>query len=132
MKAEHRARPIILCVDDGETQTEFEVRKRLLEACGYRVLLARNARHAIEIFQLEGIDLVLTEQDLFTVPSGSRLTAAMKGLKPDVPVAVYSADWEISAEDMRHADLFITKLVLPEELLHTIERLLSRRVAQAA
>src|SRR5438132_11204262 len=61
MSAVRDSRPVILCIDDRETQAELEVRKRVLEAEGYRVLLENSARQAMEILHRRHVDLVLTE-----------------------------------------------------------------------
>lgn len=82
-----RSRPMILCVDDHETG--LDVRKRLLERAGYRVLTAKNAHHAVGE---NHVDLVLTEHVAPARIDGPTLAVAMKTLKPEVPIAVYSAD----------------------------------------
>lgn len=123
MNAHRHSRPVILCIDDEEMALELKVRKRVLESAGYTVLTTTNPQKALEIFRENHVDLVLTEQ-LAPTPHGSFTLAAMKMLKNDVPIAIYSAHWEESPEYMRFADVFVTKLVSVEELLSTIERLL--------
>jgi len=132
MSAVRDSRPVILCIDDRETQVELEVRKRVLEAAGYRVLLATRARQAMEIFRRHHVDLVLTEQGVAGTVGGPTLAPAMKRFRPDVPVILYSADWAPSHEDIKFADLFITKLVSVNELLRTIEELLEAPAREAA
>jgi two-component system, OmpR family, response regulator SaeR len=129
MSAQRHSRPVILCVDDQETG--LEIRKRMLQSAGYRVLISRNAHQALEIFRENRVDLVLTEHVVPTCMDAPTLAATLKMLKPEVPVAVYSADL-VWPEDMRCADTFITKLVSVEELLHTIKRLLDKRSVAAA
>ena len=124
MSAAPDSRPVILCIDDRETKVELGVRKRVLEGAGYRVLLATSARRAMEIFRRHHVDLVLTEQGVAGTVGGPTLAPAMKRFRPDVPVILYSADWAPSHEDMKFADLFITKLVSVDELLRTVEELL--------
>ena len=132
MSAVRDSRPVILCIDDRETQVELEVRKRVLEGAGYRVLLATSARQAMEIFRRHHVDLVLTEQGVAGTVGGPTLAPAMKRFRPDVPVILYSADWAPSHEDIKFADLFITKLVSVNELLRTIEELLEAPAREAA
>jgi len=129
MNAQRRSRPVILCVDDHEIG--LEVRKRVLERAGYRVLTSRSAHQALEIFRENHVDLVLTEHVVPTCTDGPTLAAAMKMLKPEVPIAVYSADLEWP-EDTRFADTFLTKLVSVDELLDTIEKLLVKGPTTAA
>lgn len=121
------SRPLILCVDDH--QPGLDVRTRLLEEAGYQVVIARNSRQALGILCEDPVDLVLTEHIVPRSMNGPTL-ATMKMLKPEVPVAVYSADLEWPED--KFADVFITKLVPVDELLHMIARLLDRPAAAAA
>jgi len=56
----------------------------------------------------------------------SVLVPQMKTLKPEVPVAIYSADRAESLDGLRFADMFITKLASIDELLRAIRSLLLR------
>jgi CheY-like chemotaxis protein len=132
MNAQGHSRPVILCADDRETETQRRLFTRVLETAGYTVLIARSAHQALEIFRAKHVDLVLTEQIAPAATSGPTLAATLKRLKPDVPVAIYSADWTMSPEDMRFADRFITKLVSVDELLRTIMHLLDKVPKRAA
>jgi len=127
MNASAHLRPLILCVDDKVSESQLDLFRRVLEIRGYEVLTATGAFAALEIFRKNQVDLVLTEHIL--VMSGRTLAATMKRLKPDVPVAIYSADLAESPEDMRFADMFITKLVSIEELFSIIQKLLVKAPA---
>jgi two-component system, OmpR family, response regulator CpxR len=129
MNVPGHSRPIILCIDDEETA--LELRKRVLETAGCTVLTATNAHEALEIFRSNHVDLVLTEHVHPTL-GGGPLVKAMKALKPDVPIGIYSADRAVFPEDIPFADLFITKLVSVDELLRTVEELLTNRPGSAA
>jgi len=124
MDAPSHLRSVILCVDDEETA--LEVRKQVLEMAGYGVLTATSPSQALEIFRNNHVDLVLTEHIEPAALGAGTLAAAMKMLKPEVPIAVYSSDWKESPADMRFADIFITKLVTTDELLSTIQELLAK------
>jgi DNA-binding response OmpR family regulator len=105
----------------------------VLERAGYKVLTATRAHKALEIFRKNHVDLVLTEHVLPAIIGQTAVAATLKMLRPEVPVAIYSADLA-EPEDMRFADIFITKLVSVDELLRTIEGLLlkgARTVAAA-
>ena len=121
MNASGDSRSVVLCIDDEANA--LELRKRVLQKTGYRVLTATNADQALEVFRKNPVDVVLTEHIVGNTEA-SILVAQMKALEPEVPVAIYSADGAVSIEDMRFADLFITKLVSIDELLRTIEGLL--------
>jgi CheY-like chemotaxis protein len=129
MKAPSHSRAVILCIDDQETA--LGLRKRVLERAGYKVLTATSAHRALEIFRKNHVDLVLTEHVLPAIVGKTAVAAAMKMLRPEVPVAIYSADLA-EPEDMRFADIFITKLVSVDELLRTIEGLLLKGAHIAA
>lgn len=123
MNASGHSRSVVLCVDDEATA--LELRKLVLQKTGYRVLTATNAQQALEVFRENPVDLVLTERVVGNTEA-SALIAQMKMLEPQVPVAIFSADGAPSREDMRVADMFITKLVSIDELQRMIDRLLGR------
>ena len=108
---------IVLCVDD-EVEA-LNLRKAMLESHGYRVLTATNAEEALKLFDCEGVDVVLTDH-LLKGQTGTALAAEMKRRKPNVPIAIYSGVAQVP-DDMYKADVFITKLVTPEELLAYLE-----------
>jgi CheY-like chemotaxis protein len=132
MNTQGHSRPVILCVDDTESEIQRELFRRVLETAGYTVLIATNAHKALEIFRKNRVDLILTEHIVAMTPGSPTLAATVKRLKPDVPVAIYSADWAPSPQDMKFADMFITKLVSIDELLRTIVRLLDKDPTRAA
>lgn len=136
MNAPGHSHPVILCVDDcvdnQDAEIQLELFQRVLQTAGYRVLTANRPQKALEIFRENHVDLVLTEHIVRRVNGRSTLAATMKKMKPEVPVAIYSADWTASPEDMRFADRFITKLVPIDELLVTIENLLDKTQEVAA
>ena len=125
MNASAHLRPLILCVDDKVSESQLDLFARVLEVSGYAALTATSGFEALEIFRRNQVDLVLTEH-IRVAHAGRTLAATMRTLKPAVPVAIYSADFAESPEDMRFADIFITKLVSIEELLSTILKLLQK------
>jgi CheY-like chemotaxis protein len=120
----------ILCVDDHELG--LDIRRRVLEMAGYVVRTATDAPKALEIFRSEDIDLVLTEHIAPLFLSRQPLAGAMKMLKPDVPIAVLTADVSAWPEDRRFADAFITKLAPVDEILRIIRKLLRKRPVSRA
>ena len=112
----------ILCVDDDVDGVA--VRKQMLEMHGYRVLTAINAEEALRLFDSTEVDVVLTDH-LLKGQTGTALAAEMKRRKPKVAVAIYSAVSQIPM-DIEKADVFITKLVSPEELLAYLEATIPR------
>ena len=118
---------IVLCVDD-EVEA-LNLRKAMLESHGYRVLTATNAEEALKLFDCEGVDVVLTDH-LLKGQTGTALAAEMKRRKPNVPIAIYSGVAQVP-DDMYKADVFITKLVTPEELLAYLEATITAKNAKS-
>ncbi|MBE2213760.1 MAG: response regulator [Opitutaceae bacterium] len=77
--------PQLLLVDD-EVQVR-ELARRALEQSGFKVLTAGNGREAVELFtqHLQGVDAVVMDL-LMPVMNGAAATAAIKRLRPDVPI----------------------------------------------
>ena len=118
---------IVLCVDD-EVEA-LNLRKAMLESHGYRVLTATNAEEVLKLFDCEGVDVVLTDH-LLKGQTGTALAAEMKRRKPNVPIAIYSGVAQVP-DDMYKADVFITKLVTPEELLAYLEATITMKMAKS-
>jgi CheY-like chemotaxis protein len=113
-------KPTLLCVDDNETS--LHVRKLVLESAGYRVLVASDSATAMEIFSSSVVDIVVSDHFLQD-GTGIELAAAMKKLKPDVPIVIISGLVD-APEGIEHADLFISKADSPPEVLQKISELL--------
>jgi CheY-like chemotaxis protein len=113
-------KPTLLCVDDNETA--LHVRKLVLESAGYRVLVASDSATAMEIFSSSVVDIVVSDHFLQD-GTGIELAAAMKKLKPDVPIVIISGLVD-APEGIEHADLFISKADSPPEVLQKISELL--------
>jgi PAS domain S-box-containing protein len=79
----------ILVVDDEVSVRE--ICRQVLEAFGYKVLLANDGAEALSIFasQREVIDLVLTDM-MMPLMDGPALIQLVKKLKPDVPIVAAS------------------------------------------
>jgi CheY-like chemotaxis protein len=115
-------RPVILCIDEEENA--LEIRKQVLESAGYRVMTASNPSVALEILRKQHVDLALTEHIPLPIAGSPTLAAIIKKLKPEIPLALYSAEWEPAPRETQVVDIFITKLASVDELLHTIQSLL--------
>ncbi len=121
---------VILCVDDEGAG--IELRRRVLEKLGFRTLIATSASQALEIFRENHIDLVLMERIHPAMIGGRSLAATLKTLKPEVPVAIFTAHATVPPEDLSFADVCIPKLVSVDELVRVIEGLLVKRRATGA
>jgi CheY-like chemotaxis protein len=118
-------KPVILCVDD--TPGVLEGRKMLLEENGYRVLTATNGKEAIQAFVSNSVDLVLLDYHMPEM-NGGMAAARMKEAKPDVPVALLSADDRLPLRDLQAVDCFMTKSEPIISFLEKVDYLLSIRI----
>lgn len=120
-------RGTVLCVDDDVEP--LNLRKAMLEMHGYSVLTATSAKEALKLFDSIEVDVVLTDH-LLKGQTGTALAAEMKRRKPHVPIAIYSGVAQ-APEDIEKADVFITKLVTPEELLAYLEATIPTKNAKS-
>src|SRR5919197_4586941 len=113
--------PIILCVDDEVARLRF--RQLVLEAKGYKVLLATSAQQGIEALQSNPVDLVIADH-LVGRALGVEMAATIKRLKPHVPIIILSAS-SGSPEGMENADAYVCKSEGPDALLNRVAALLA-------
>jgi CheY-like chemotaxis protein len=130
MDAQSHFASVILCIDDEGAG--LELRRRVLEKLGFRALIATSAHQALEIFQENHIDLVLMERINPAMIGGRTLAVTLKTLKPEVPVAIFTAHSTVPPEDLSFADACIPKLVSVDELVRIMEGLLVKSPATGA
>jgi CheY-like chemotaxis protein len=111
----------ILCIDDDEVG--LQVRKMLLEQAGYQVLSASSGTQGLHIFRDGDCDLVLLD---FFMPgmNGDEVAAAMKQVRPDTPIVLYSAYSDLSDDVLANVDQYVRKGGDPHYLLSVIEKAL--------
>jgi len=120
------ARPLrILAVDDHPVQTEL-----LAYALGgerHIVETASNGRDAIELFDSEYFDLVITDQAMPGM-SGDQLAAAIKAREPGTPVIMLTGLGRISEEEedvSEFVDLLLAKPASIKDLQAAIARVMN-------
>ncbi|HLX74640.1 MAG TPA: response regulator [Terriglobales bacterium] len=118
----------ILIVDDNALT--LLTLTRILEQHGYCVLGANSAGSGLQLVQHQPVDLVVMDYHL---PDGDiELGPALKQMRPELPVVVFSGDPE-AAQAAAFADLLLPKPQEPERLVAEIRRLLrGGRAEQAA
>jgi CheY-like chemotaxis protein len=116
----------VLFVDDEEAIRE--VGEELLQAMGYSVLLARDGKEAIELYERNGdnIDIVLLD---IVMPhmGGSEVYEKMKEINPNIKVLLlsgYSIDGEATDILDRGCDGFIQKPFTMKELSGKIREIM--------
>jgi CheY-like chemotaxis protein len=114
--------PVILCVDDEVPA--LALRCLVLSSAGYEVLTAADGVAALELFGLIRVDVVIMDYWLPGL-TGVQVAAAMKRLKPAVPVILFSGEVE-APPGSEFVDRVITKGMPVEALLSEIGHLLSK------
>ena len=115
----------VLLVDDEEVI--LEVGKDLLEALGYRVIIARDGKEAIEVYRKdqEDIDFVLLDM-VMPIMGGGEAYDRMKEINPGIKVLLssgYSIDGEATEILKRGCNDFIQKPFNMNELAERIREI---------
>ncbi len=119
-----RPKKVILCVDDNDQA--LSVRKFVLETRGYRVLTAKSAEEAIELYDCGRVDLVISD---LVMPhcNGNDLIMQLKEIAPWVPAVLVSGSIK-QFDPTTRADAFLPKgACSPQELLERVRVLLVRK-----
>lgn len=119
-----RPKKVILCIDDNDQA--LSVRKFVLETRGYRVLTAKNAEQAIELYDCGRVDLVISD---LVMPhcNGNDLIMQLKEIAPWVPAVLVSGSIK-QFDPTTRADAFLPKgASSPQELLERVRVLLVRK-----
>jgi PAS domain S-box-containing protein len=119
----------VLLVDDEDII--LEVGKELLEGVGYRVLLARDGKEAVEVYRKrqDEIDIVLLDMVMPNMGGGEAYDR-MKEINPDIKVLLssgFSIDGEASDILERGCDGFIQKPFRMNQLSGKIRDILENR-----
>jgi two-component system cell cycle sensor histidine kinase/response regulator CckA len=118
----------VLLVDDEEVVREAS--QELLEAMGYRVLIAKDGKEAVELYKnkQEDIDIVLLD---IVMPNmgGREAYETLKSINPDIRVLLlsgYSIDGQATEILKRGANAFIQKPFNMKELSGKIREVLDK------
>jgi len=114
----------ILCVEDEQLQ--LQLRKALLESAGFRVLMARSANAAMDIFRTEHVDAVIMDYWL-SGKNGTAVAEEMKRLRPKIPIVMLSGFSSLPGEGVV-VDAWLRKGdIEPEEIVSEVRRLIGLR-----
>jgi two-component system response regulator HydG len=132
LKEEHINQPMekILIIDDDKDLCF--VLKRFLSKHGFEVLDATSGRLALEILESVEPDLILCDFRLEDM-SGSSILKKIKEKNPNVPVIIITgySNIKTAVEVMKLGAMdYVTKPLLPDEILLTIRKALASKAAE--
>lgn len=120
-KFKHEAQSTVLCVDDEQLQ--LQLRTMLFESAGFRVLPARSAATALELFQSQHVDAVVMDYWL-SGTNGTKVAEEMKRLHPRIPIVMLSGFSSLPGEGSV-VDAWLRKgEVEPENIIAEVRRLI--------
>lgn len=111
----------ILCVDDEALG--LQIRRAVLEVAGYQVLTAQDGQTALTIFSDNSVHAVLLDY-LMPGMDGSQVAAAMRSIKPKIPILLHSACVDLPPEALKLADATLSKGEGPEALIQRLQLLI--------
>ncbi len=117
----------ILLVDDHKNARILL--NELLSGVGYRVLEAKDGKEAMGLVEIEPIDLVITDLKMPEM-DGIELTRAIRRMRPDLPIIVYSAYRFIDTAPVAlraGANEYLAKPFLQTKMEQAVERLLKEQ-----
>jgi CheY-like chemotaxis protein len=115
----------ILCVEDEPLQ--LQLRQMLFESAGYRVLQARSAKPAMELFRSQQVDAVVMDYWL-SGTNGTAVAEEMKALRPRVPIVMLSGFPSLPGEGAI-VDAWLRKAEAePEDILNEVKRLMDQHL----
>jgi len=118
----------LLCIDDEPTV--LTMRKLVLETHGYKVLLAQSGPEGLKLLEREHVHTVIVDYKMPQM-NGDEVAARIRALKPSVPIIMLSAYIDLTKEQLKDVDAYLTKGESPDVLLRTIERIQPKRVGNA-
>lgn len=114
----------LLWIDDFEPG--LAMYKVMYEGLGFNVLTASSGAEGIRLATRNYVDAVITDYEMPEM-NGEAVAAAIKALKPSVPVLMFSGSTLISARCRRVVDAFCDKAGSRDVLLAAIRRLLTKK-----
>lgn len=111
----------ILCVDDEQLQ--LQLRTLLFESAGFKVLQARSASAALELFESQHIDAVVMDYWL-SGTNGTAIAEEMKKLHPRIPIVMLSGYSSLPGEGAVVDEWLRKAQVEPEEIVNAVKRLI--------
>ena len=127
--AKKNATTTILCIDDE--QSALQLRQRLLQSAGYKVLAAKSGAAGMQTFKSEAVDAVVLDYWMADM-NGMQVAREIRKLNPHIPIIILSAYGELLDESLGIANLWIRKGEEdPQFLLNRLDELLKERKVPA-
>jgi CheY-like chemotaxis protein len=118
------SRQTVLCVEDDQAQ--LQLRKLLFESAGFRVLLARYAQTAMDLFRSQHVDAVVMDYWL-SGTNGTAIAEEMKRINPRIPIIMLSGFSSLPGEGVV-VDAWLRKAsVEPQDVVNEVQRLIVLR-----
>lgn len=111
----------ILCVDDEALG--LQIRRAILELVGYQVLTAQDGKTALNLFVDHSVHAVLLDY-LMPEMDGGQVAAAMRSIKPGVPILLHSACVDLPPETIKLVNATVAKGEGPETLINRLQLLI--------
>ena len=113
---------MILLVDDEPTG--LRIRKKLLEAYGYKVLTSASGRDALSLFAENQVDAVVLD---YSMPEmdGGQIAAEMKRLNPQVKILLLSAYVDLPEAAVQCVDRRAVKGASTVAFLNEVQQLVA-------
>jgi len=108
----------VLCVENHKEY--LDALKYMLETAGYEVVSATTGSQGLSMFSRQEIQGVLLEYDLPDA-AGCTVRAAMKQIKPDVPVLLFAGVGSQTPFLLRFFDAYLRNAERPEWAFQDLE-----------
>ncbi len=112
--------PKLLCVDDNLGARQFY--QRILEAHGYKVLLAESGEQALQLLRKQVVAAVVCDYEMPGM-NGGELAAEIKRSRPRMPVLLISGHESVLDDPPQSVDCTLEKGVPLNRLLEAVEHL---------
>jgi len=100
------------------------VTKRALTRANHQVVEADSAKHALDLAQAQGFDVILLDQWL-PDGCGTDCIPALRGAAPNSKIVLFTGQ-DVDDENLDRADALLSKPMGAKELLRTLDEIISR------
>ena len=117
-------RPSLLWIDDYKLG--LELYRAMFESLGFRVLTASSGEEGVRIAATNRVDVVVTDYEMPEM-NGEAVAAAIKAVKPELPIVLFSGSTLVPLRTRRVVDAFCDKAASRTHLSATIQRVLHKK-----